>query len=55
MAEHKSRIVWSPEALDDIDLLWNFYASTAGRLTADNILREVGRVVATLEEFPLAG
>jgi len=55
MAEHKSRIIWSPEALDDIDLLWNYYASTAGRVTADKLLREIGRIVAAIDDFPLAG
>jgi toxin ParE1/3/4 len=55
MAGHKSRIIWSPEALDDIDRLWVYYAGTAGRATADKILREVGRIVATIDDFPLAG
>ena len=55
MAGHRSRIVWSPEALEDIDLLWAYYASTAGHATADKLLREVGRVVATIDDFPLAG
>jgi toxin ParE1/3/4 len=55
MAEHKSSVVWSPEALDDIDRLWTYYAVTAGRVTADKVLREVGRVVATIDDFPLAG
>ncbi len=55
MAGHKSRIIWSPEALDDIDRLWVYYADTAGRTTADKILREIDRIVATIDDFPLAG
>jgi toxin ParE1/3/4 len=55
MPERKARIIWSPQALDDIDLLWAYYAGTAGRATADKILRQVGEIVATIEEFPLAG
>jgi toxin ParE1/3/4 len=55
MAGHKSGIIWSPEALDDIDRLWTYYAGTAGRTTADKVLREVGTVVATIDDFPLAG
>jgi toxin ParE1/3/4 len=55
MAAHKSEVVWSPEALDDIDRLWEYYAATAGRLTADKLLREVARVVATIDDFPRAG
>ena len=55
MAGHKSRVIWSPEALDDIDRLWKYYAGTAGRVIADKLLREVVRVVATIDDFPLAG
>lgn len=55
MAGHKSRVIWSPEALDDIDRLWDYYASTAGRVTADKLLREVVRIAATIDDFPLAG
>jgi toxin ParE1/3/4 len=55
MAGHKSRIIWSPEALDDIDRLWVYYTGTAGRTTADKLLREVGGIVATIDDFPLAG
>lgn len=55
MAGNKSRIIWSPEALDDIGRLWDYYADKAGRATADKLLREVGRIVATIDDFPLAG
>ena len=55
MAEHESPVVWSPEALNDVDQLWDYYASVAGRATADRILREIAKVVATIDEFPLAG
>ena len=55
MAEHKPAIVWSPEALADIDLLWDYYVHAAGRETADKILREVAKAVAVIDDFPLAG
>jgi len=55
MAGHRSRVIWSPEALDDIDRLWDYYAGTAGRVTADKLLREVAKIVATIDDFPLAG
>jgi len=55
MAGHKSRVIWSPEALDDIDRLWDYYAGKAGRATADKLLREVARIVAAIDDFPLAG
>ncbi len=55
MVEHKPPILWSPEALDDIDHLWDHYASAAGRATADKIIREIAKVVTTIDDFPLAG
>jgi toxin ParE1/3/4 len=42
MAESRSPVIWSPEATDDIDDLWDYYADVAGRMAADQVLREVG-------------
>jgi toxin ParE1/3/4 len=55
VAESRLPPLWSPEALSDIDQLWDYYAEVAGRATADKILREVGKVVATIADYPLAG
>ena len=55
MAEHKPEILWSLEALDDIDRLWDYYVHAAGRVTADNVLREVAKAIAVIDDFPLAG
>src|SRR3954453_1551794 len=55
MAGHKPQAIWSPEALEDVDRLWDYYAATAGRTTADRVLREVARIVATIDDFPFAG
>jgi toxin ParE1/3/4 len=55
MAEHKPAILWSPEAVADIDHLWDYYVQAAGRSTADRILREIAKAVAVIDDFPLAG
>lgn len=55
MAEHKAPVIWSPEALDDIDRLWDYYAEVAGARTADRILRDIAKAVAVIEDFPFAG
>jgi toxin ParE1/3/4 len=55
MAEHKPALLWSPEALDDIDRIWDYDVQAAGRVTADKILREVAKAVAVINDFPLAG
>jgi len=55
MAEHKRSILWSPEALEDIDHLWDYYAEVAGRASADKLLRQIAKIISTIEEFPSAG
>src|SRR3954447_19247165 len=55
MAAHRLPALWSPEALDDIDSLWDYYSHSAGRPTADKIVREIARVVKTIDDFPFAG
>jgi toxin ParE1/3/4 len=55
MAANKPSTIWSPEALSDIDRLWDYYAGVAGRSTADEVLRGIAKVVAAIEDFPLAG
>jgi toxin ParE1/3/4 len=55
MVGHKPPAIWSPETLDDIDHLWDYYSHVAGRATADKIIREIAKVVKTVDEFPYAG
>lgn len=55
MAEPKPPVIWSPEALDDVDRLWDHYTKAAGAGTADRILREIAKAVAVIDDFPFAG
>lgn len=55
MAGHKAPIIWSPEAREDINQLWDYYAQIAGQATADNIIREIAKVVRAIDDFPSAG
>jgi plasmid stabilization system protein ParE len=52
MVAHRPSIIWSPEALDDIDRLWDYYAGIAGRSTADKIIRDIVKVATTIDDFP---
>jgi hypothetical protein len=36
MVAHKPSIIWSPEALDDIDRLWDYYAGIAAPIRTTN-------------------
>lgn len=55
MAEARRAALWSPEALDDRDRIWDYYVRVAGGHTAEKILREIAEVIALLEEHPFAG
>lgn len=54
MAEAR-RALWSPEALDDREKIWDFYVHVAGRHTAEKVLREIAEVIALIEDYPFAG
>src|SRR5256885_14940513 len=55
MAGANNPLVWSPEALGDLADIWNYYTHSAGRRTADNIIREIGDAVRLLEDHPYGG
>jgi len=55
MSATRRTAVWSPEALDDRERIWDYYIATAGRHTAENVIGELGRVIALIEEHPFAG
>jgi plasmid stabilization system protein ParE len=47
--------LWSPEALDDRERIWDYYVGAAGRHTAEKVLRGIADVIALIEDHPLAG
>jgi len=55
MAEGRRAALWSPEALDDRERIWDYYAGVAGRHTAEKILRDIAEVIALIEDHPFAG
>lgn len=55
MPDRKGTAVWSPEAVHDLDGIWDYYQRVAGRSTAENIIRRIGEIVATIEDHPFAG
>jgi toxin ParE1/3/4 len=55
MAEAKRGALWSPEALDDREKIWDYYVQVAGNHTAEKMLLEIAEVIALIEEHPLAG
>jgi toxin ParE1/3/4 len=55
MAELRRSATWSPEALDDREKIWEYYVDSAGRQTAEKLLRDIAEVIALIEEHPFAG
>ena len=51
----ESSTLWSPEALADIEKIWDFYARAAGIAVADRMLRDIARAVSILQTYPLSG
>ena len=55
MAEAGRAALWSPEALDDRERIWVYYIEVAGRHTAEKVLRDIGDVIALIEDHPFGG
>ena len=55
MDEPKHRIIWSPEAVADLDGIWDYYEQIAGAVTAEDIVRRIYHACAVLQDHALAG
>ncbi len=55
MPEARRAALWSPEALEDRERIWEYYVRVAGRHTAEKVLREIAEVIALIEDHPFAG
>lgn len=47
--------VWSPDAIDDRERIWDHYVEVAGTQTAEKIFLKLADVVALIEDRPFAG
>jgi plasmid stabilization system protein ParE len=52
MTEDRFPVIWSPEALDDIDHLWDYYADVAGRTVAEGFSARSRKLSQTSKNFP---
>jgi toxin ParE1/3/4 len=55
MAGPGQPVLWSKEALADLDGIWNHYFQVAGRNTADKVVREIVKATSILQHYPFAG
>ncbi len=49
-----ARVIWSPQALDDLEAIREFIAADAPR-TAQSFIRKIFARVERLQRFPLSG
>jgi len=55
VAADKPPMIWSPEAIADLEAIWDFYAEAAGPRTAEKMIREIAATCRTVEEHPFIG
>jgi toxin ParE1/3/4 len=55
MDEHDASIIWSPEAIADLDGIWDYYEDVAGIRTAENMTQVIHHRCSILVEHPLSG
>jgi toxin ParE1/3/4 len=55
MDERRRPLIWTPEALTDLNGIWDYYEHVAGGSTAEDAIREINHVCAVLTEHAYAG
>jgi toxin ParE1/3/4 len=55
MAPPNRSVIWSSDALADLDEIWTHYAQIASRGMADKTLRKIQEAVRLLASHPFAG
>jgi toxin ParE1/3/4 len=55
MVANRTPLIWSPEAIADLESIWDFYIDAAGQRTAENVVREIAETCTLIEEHPHAG
>jgi toxin ParE1/3/4 len=48
-------LIWSQEAIADLESIWDFYIDATGPRTAENVVREIAETCRIVEAHPLAG
>lgn len=55
MAAAGRTAIWSREAIEDRERIWDYYVDVASYRTAEKILLDLAGVVALIEDRPFAG
>jgi toxin ParE1/3/4 len=55
MTERRRPAIWSPEAISDLETIWDYYARAPGIAAAEKLIREIVALVETIEQHPMIG
>lgn len=55
MARREATVLWSADAIADLDDIWLYYFQTAGPETAENVVRHIYERIDTIGAYPLVG
>jgi toxin ParE1/3/4 len=55
MVATRKSLIWSPEAIVDLESIWDFYIDAAGQRTAETVVRKIVETCTLIEEHPHAG
>lgn len=55
MDDRELPITWSPEAIADLDGIWDYYEEAAGIQTAENISKNISHRCEILGDHPFSG
>ncbi|MBY0530559.1 MAG: type II toxin-antitoxin system RelE/ParE family toxin [Xanthobacteraceae bacterium] len=55
MTERRRPAIWSPEAITDLEAIWDYYTRAAGTPTAEKLVREIAALVENIEQHPMIG
>jgi toxin ParE1/3/4 len=55
VATDKPPLIWSPEAIADLEAIRDFYAGAAGPRIAEKMVREIAATCNAIEEHPFIG
>lgn len=55
MTERRRPAIWSPEAITDLEAIWDYNARAAGSPTTEKLVREIAALVEAIEQHPMIG
>ncbi len=55
MTERRRPAIWSPEAISDLETIWDYYARAAGLAATGKLVRQIVAIIENIEQHPMMG